>query len=135
MRLAKHPYFCHSNTRGCVCPFVKPEIIAAVESSLQRLQTDYLDVCIIHAVNEVERLMAPTFHEAFDRLREQGIYARRYFHPLIADLPTYSDAPSAQPGELPVARDIAARVLCLPMFPDLDPENQQRVIDVIREQI
>lgn len=71
----------------------------------------------------------------YEKLREQGIYARRYFHPLIADLPTYSDAPSAQPGELPVARDIAARVLCLPMFPDLDPENQQRVIDVIREQI
>jgi len=48
------------------------EIIAAVEGSLQRLQTDYLDVCIIHEVNTIERLMAPTFHEAFDRLREQG---------------------------------------------------------------
>jgi predicted aldo/keto reductase-like oxidoreductase len=36
------------------------------------LQTDYLDVCIIHEVNAVERLMAPNFHEAFDRLREQG---------------------------------------------------------------
>jgi uncharacterized protein len=48
------------------------EIIAAVEGSLQRLQTDYLDVCIIHEVNSIERLMAPTFHEAFDRLREQG---------------------------------------------------------------
>jgi predicted aldo/keto reductase-like oxidoreductase len=49
-----------------------PEIIAAVEGSLTRLQTDYLDVCIIHEVNSLDRLMAPTFHEAFDRLREQG---------------------------------------------------------------
>lgn len=48
------------------------DIIASVEASLQRLQTDYLDVCIIHEVNTIERLMAPTFHEAFDRLREQG---------------------------------------------------------------
>ena len=48
------------------------DIIAAVEGSLQRLQTDYLDVCIIHEVNSLDRLMAPTFHEAFDRLREQG---------------------------------------------------------------
>lgn len=48
------------------------DIIAAVESSLTRLQTDYLDVCIIHEVNDLDRLMAPTFHEAFDRLREQG---------------------------------------------------------------
>jgi predicted aldo/keto reductase-like oxidoreductase len=48
------------------------EIIASVEASLQRLQTDYLDVCIIHEVNDLDRLMAPTFHEAFDRLHEQG---------------------------------------------------------------
>jgi len=48
------------------------EIMAAVEASLTRLQTDYLDVCIIHEVNSLERLMAPNFHEAFDRLREQG---------------------------------------------------------------
>jgi len=48
------------------------DIIAAVEASLGRLGTDYLDLCHIHACNEVERLMAPSFHEAFDRLKEQG---------------------------------------------------------------
>jgi hypothetical protein len=48
------------------------DIIKAVEGSLTRLQTDYLDVCIIHEVNGLDRLMAPTFHEAFDRLKEQG---------------------------------------------------------------
>ena len=48
------------------------DIVAAVEGSLKRLGTDYLDLCHIHACNEVERLMAPTFHEAFDRLKEQG---------------------------------------------------------------
>jgi predicted aldo/keto reductase-like oxidoreductase len=49
-----------------------PDIIAAVEGSLKRLQTDYLDVCIIHECNSLDRLMAPTFHEAFDRLKQQG---------------------------------------------------------------
>jgi predicted aldo/keto reductase-like oxidoreductase len=48
------------------------DIVAAVEASLHRLQTDYLDVCIIHEVNSLDRLMAPTFHEAFDRLHAQG---------------------------------------------------------------
>jgi uncharacterized protein len=48
------------------------DIIRAVEGSLQRLQTDYLDVCIIHECNDLDRLMAPTFHEAYDRLHEQG---------------------------------------------------------------
>jgi aryl-alcohol dehydrogenase-like predicted oxidoreductase len=48
------------------------EIIRSVEASLRRLQTDYLDVCIIHECDDLDRLMAPSFHEAFDRLKEQG---------------------------------------------------------------
>jgi len=47
-------------------------IIEAVEASLKRLSTDYIDLCHIHACDDLERLMAPTFHEAFDRLKEQG---------------------------------------------------------------
>jgi len=47
-------------------------IVQAVEASLGRLGTDYLDLCHIHACNDLDRLMAPTFHEAFDRLRAQG---------------------------------------------------------------
>jgi aryl-alcohol dehydrogenase-like predicted oxidoreductase len=49
-----------------------PEIIAEVEKSLQRLQTDHVDLIHIHACDRVERLMAPNIHEAFDRLKEQG---------------------------------------------------------------
>jgi len=48
------------------------EIIRSVEASLRRLQTDYLDICIIHECDDLGRLMAPSFHEAFDRLKEQG---------------------------------------------------------------
>lgn len=48
------------------------DVIAAVEASLQRLGTDYLDLAHIHAVNSIERLMNPNIHEAFDRLKEQG---------------------------------------------------------------
>jgi predicted aldo/keto reductase-like oxidoreductase len=48
------------------------EVIAAVEGSLRRLGTDYLDLAHIHACDSVERLMNPNVHEAFDRLKEQG---------------------------------------------------------------
>jgi predicted aldo/keto reductase-like oxidoreductase len=48
------------------------EIVRSVEDSLKRIGTDYLDVVLIHAVNDVDRLMAPTFHEAFDRLKQAG---------------------------------------------------------------
>jgi predicted aldo/keto reductase-like oxidoreductase len=47
-------------------------VIAAVEGSLQRLGTDYLDLVHIHAVNSLDRLMAPNIHEAFDRLKQAG---------------------------------------------------------------
>jgi aryl-alcohol dehydrogenase-like predicted oxidoreductase len=49
-----------------------PEIVRAVEGSLARLGTDHVDLVHVHACNEEERLFAPTFHEAFERLREQG---------------------------------------------------------------
>jgi len=48
------------------------EYVAAVESSLQRLRTDHVDLVHIHSCDEVERLLDPNVHEAFDRLREQG---------------------------------------------------------------
>jgi hypothetical protein len=46
--------------------------IEAVEGSLRRLGTEYVDLCHIHSVDEVERLMDPNVHEAFDRLKQQG---------------------------------------------------------------
>jgi predicted aldo/keto reductase-like oxidoreductase len=46
-------------------------VIAAVEASLSRLGVDYLDLCHVHACNDLDRLLAPTFHEAFHLLRDQ----------------------------------------------------------------
>jgi dTDP-4-amino-4,6-dideoxygalactose transaminase len=68
----------------------------------------------------------------YARLKDQGIHARRYFYPLITDHPMYRDLPSAQSSVLPVASAAATRVLCLPVYPDLEPEDQHRVVDVIR---
>jgi aryl-alcohol dehydrogenase-like predicted oxidoreductase len=47
-------------------------IVEAVEGSLRRLQTDHVDLVHIHSCDRVERLLAPTFHEAFDRLKAAG---------------------------------------------------------------
>lgn len=68
----------------------------------------------------------------YQRLRDHDIYARRYFYPLISDFPMYRGMPSAQRGNLPVAADASAKVLCLPIYPALQPHEQQRVIDIIR---
>lgn len=68
----------------------------------------------------------------FDRLREQQIYARRYFYPLITDFPMYRGLPSAAHTNLQIAREIARQVMCLPIYPDLSMNQVDFVIDVIK---
>lgn len=70
--------------------------------------------------------------ELYERLKNHGIYARRYFYPLISDFPMYRGIPSAQRGNLHVAANASAKVLCLPIYPALQPEEQQRIIDIIQ---
>jgi len=48
------------------------DYLSAVDASLARLQTDYVDLIHIHGVDSLDRLLDPNVHEAFDRLREQG---------------------------------------------------------------
>lgn len=68
----------------------------------------------------------------YQKLKDHSIHARRYFYPLISDFPMYRGIPSAQRGNLPVAADASAKVLCLPIYPALQPLEQQRVINLIQ---
>jgi predicted aldo/keto reductase-like oxidoreductase len=43
-----------------------------IEQSLGRLGTDYEDLVHVHSSDEVDRLMDPNMHEAFDRLKQAG---------------------------------------------------------------
>jgi dTDP-4-amino-4,6-dideoxygalactose transaminase len=67
----------------------------------------------------------------YQRLRENNIFARRYFYPLISDFPMYRGMPSANPQNLPIAVDAARRILCLPMSPTLTREDRIRTVGVI----
>jgi dTDP-4-amino-4,6-dideoxygalactose transaminase len=66
-----------------------------------------------------------------DRLREHGIYARRYFYPLITEFPMYRGMPSADPGNLVHATAVSRMVLCLPLYPELDAEVVERICGLI----
>jgi len=67
----------------------------------------------------------------YDALKEKNIYARRYFYPLISEFPMYRGVPSSSCSNLPVASDAAKRVLCLPIYPGLPPDDQRRIIEII----
>lgn len=71
--------------------------------------------------------------DLYQKLKDHGIFARRYFYPLISDFPMYRSMPSAQRGNLPVAAAASAQVLCLPIYPNLQAQEQQRVISLIAE--
>jgi dTDP-4-amino-4,6-dideoxygalactose transaminase len=69
----------------------------------------------------------------FEKFREHGIFARRYFYPLISDFPMYRGLPSASRQHLPIASEAALKVLCLPIYPALTEEQLQRVVRIIAE--
>jgi len=71
--------------------------------------------------------------ELYEKFRQNGIYTRRYFYPLISDFPMYRGLPSAQHGNLAIATEVAAKVLCLPIYPALKSEDQDRIIKIIQE--
>ncbi len=67
-------------------------------------------------------------------LKDQGIYPRRYFYPLISDFSMYRSLPSARPDNLPVAVDAANQILCLPIYPDLDSAQVEIITQLIAAQ-
>jgi dTDP-4-amino-4,6-dideoxygalactose transaminase len=68
----------------------------------------------------------------YDLLKQHGIMSRRYFYPLISSFPMYRGLASAAKASLPQANLVADEILCLPIFPDLDFAEQQRIVDIIK---
>ncbi|MFA7604328.1 MAG: DegT/DnrJ/EryC1/StrS family aminotransferase [Novosphingobium sp.] len=68
----------------------------------------------------------------YDELKSRNIHGRRYFYPLISNFAMYRGLPSSRPINLPNATRMANEVLCLPMYPDLDAADQDRIIGIVR---
>jgi dTDP-4-amino-4,6-dideoxygalactose transaminase len=73
---------------------------------------------------------ALTRDELYGKLKDYGIYARRYFYPLIIEFPMYKEV--AKSAVLPNAVQIAEEVICLPLYDDLTPEELNRIISLIK---
>lgn len=64
-----------------------------------------------------------------EKLNKQSIFPRRYFYPSLETV-NY-----VKPQVVPVSSSISKRILCLPLFEDLDWEIQKNIIDTIKESI
>lgn len=72
-----------------------------------------------------------TRDELYEKLKENNIFGRRYFYPLISDFPMYKNLKSAASMNLVNATKMASEVICLPIFPDLKKEELENIIAVI----
>ena len=72
-----------------------------------------------------------TRDELYMKMKDQGVWGRRYFYPLISEFSTYRSLESSRPENLPNAHRMADTVICLPMHHALREEEINRVIDCI----
>lgn len=69
--------------------------------------------------------------QLFEHLAAHEIHGRRYFQPLISGLPMYRDNPSSSAANLPVAHRVVDQVICLPIYPNLDHDTVDFIIELI----
>lgn len=74
-----------------------------------------------------------TRDELYFKMQEYEIWGRRYFYPLISDFPTYKGLPSAKTDNLPVATQVAKEVICLPIYPELELSDVDRICKIIKD--
>lgn len=71
----------------------------------------------------------------YDRLLAGNVFSRKYFYPLCSDFSVYENLPSSRSSNLPVATDIAGRVLCLPFYGDLQADDIRSIVEIIKSGI
>lgn len=64
-------------------------------------------------------------------LKENSIFIRRYYYPLISNFSAYRGLESAKKTNLPTANNMSNLVICLPMYSDLTQNDIERITKII----
>lgn len=78
-----------------------------------------------------EKIFGKTRDEVYEELKKNNIYGRRYFYPLISQFRAYQDLQSAKKKNLPLAEQMSKEVICLPIYPDLDNRDIERIVEIL----
>jgi len=65
----------------------------------------------------------------YEELKKYNVYCRRYFYPLVCDYACYQNIAVTDP--LIVSRQVAKRILTLPIFDSMETENTEKICDII----
>jgi dTDP-4-amino-4,6-dideoxygalactose transaminase len=71
--------------------------------------------------------------QLYEKLKNNNIFSRRYFYPLISDFPIYQKITESRFGKLPFAANAASEVLCLPIYPGLEGSELRKIIGLIKD--
>ena len=81
-------------------------------------------------INEDDYAMSR--NDLYEKLKQNNIYGRRYFYPLISKFNEYVNLHSANDNNLPNAKKMSEKVICLPIYPNLDESNIIRIIKIVK---
>jgi dTDP-4-amino-4,6-dideoxygalactose transaminase len=81
-------------------------------------------------INELE--FGISRDQLYENFKQNNIFGRRYFYPLISEFSMYKGLDSANPSNLPVASKIADQVICLPIYPELDDMSLSEIISALK---
>jgi dTDP-4-amino-4,6-dideoxygalactose transaminase len=73
-----------------------------------------------------------TRDELYFKMKENNVFGRRYFYPLITTFSTYRGLESSKPKNLPVATRIADSVICLPMYAELTIKEVDHILHLLQ---
>lgn len=80
-----------------------------------------------------EDILSISRDDVYTKLRENNIFTRKYFYPLINEYDCYR--PIYNAAETPVAKRVASSVLCLPIYASLQPGDVDEICKIIKEMV
>ena len=69
--------------------------------------------------------------EVYEALRENDIFARKYFYPAVNDMECYSNLNNL---DTPIAHDVSMNILTLPLYEELKMEEVDKICEIIKMQ-
>lgn len=68
--------------------------------------------------------------DVYTCMRQEGIMVRKYFYPLCSNYSCYNALPSAKRELLPNANLLSSRILCLPLYDEMDEADVDKIVEV-----